>query len=214
MPPKIIFTKEQIIDSAFEIFKKEGIESISVRKLASKLGSSTAPIYTSFNNIQDIKKQLMEKSLILLLSYTEKEYTKGIFLNIGVGMLEFARDYKIVYRTLFINTNEYQYILKEFNEINVQQMKKEKRLDIFGETELRSILETMYVFTHGLASFLCSGMLEDDSKEYFIRMLNEVGGAIMAAYAYKRGSFEEFMNSSEERGCQDEKNYSDKWDSR
>jgi hypothetical protein len=30
MPPKIIFTKEQIIDSAFEIFKKEGIESISV----------------------------------------------------------------------------------------------------------------------------------------------------------------------------------------
>jgi hypothetical protein len=156
----------------------------------------------------------MEKSLILLLSYTEKEYTKGIFLNIGVGMLEFARDYKIVYRTLFINTNEYQYILKEFNEINVQQMKKEKRLDIFGETELRSILETMYVFTHGLASFLCSGMLEGDSKEYFIRMLNEVGGAIMAAYAYKRGSFEEFMNSSEERGCQDEKNYSDKWDSR
>ena len=209
MPPKIIFTKEQIIDSAFDIFKDEGIESLSVRKLASRLGSSTAPIYTSFDNIQDIKKQLMKKSLVLLLSYTEKEYTKDIFLNIGVGMLEFASDYKIVYRTLFINTNEYQYILKEFNEINVQQMKKEKMLNIFEESELRGILETMYVFTHGLASFLCSGMLEDDSKEYFIHTLNEVGGAIMAAYAYKNGAFDEFMNNTKERGCPDEKDHSD-----
>lgn len=201
MPPKTVFTKEQIIDSAFEIFKAEGIDSISVRKLAEKLGSSTAPIYTSFKNIQEIKKLLLEKSLKNLLTYTEKEYTEDIFLNMGVGMLEFARDYKIVYRTLFINTNEYQYILKEFNDKNLQQMKKNKNLGIFDDSELRGILDKMYIFTHGLASFLCADMLEDDSIEHFIWTLNEVGAAVIAAAAYRKGVFKEFINGSKERGC-------------
>lgn len=197
MPPKSIFTKDQIIDSAFEIFKQEGIENLSVRKLAIKLGSSTAPLYTSFQNIQEIKEQVLDKSLKILLSYTDKEYTANIFLNIGIGMLEFARDYKMVYRTLFINTNEYQYILKEFNNRNLQQMKKVKCLALFDESGMKSILEEMFVLTHGLASLLCADMLEDDSKEYFIRILDEAGGAIMAFTAYKRGLFEEFMKASD-----------------
>lgn len=202
MPPKIIFTKEQIIDAAFEIFTEDGIDSISVRKLAAKLNSSTAPIYTSFVNIQEIKKLLMEKSLNLLLSYTEKEYTEDIFLNIGVGMLEFAREFKIVYRTLFIDTNEYHYILNEFNDKNLLQMKKEKNLGLFEESELKSILEMMHIFTHGLASLLCAGMLRDESTEYFVSILHEAGGAVMGLAAYKKGAFEKYMQFSGKGGCE------------
>ncbi|HCF51225.1 MAG TPA: TetR/AcrR family transcriptional regulator, partial [Syntrophomonas sp.] len=34
MGPKIKFTKEQIIDAAFEIAKAEGIDNITMRKIA------------------------------------------------------------------------------------------------------------------------------------------------------------------------------------
>jgi AcrR family transcriptional regulator len=201
MPPKTIFMKDQIIESAFEIFKEEGIDSLSVRKIALKLGSSTAPVYTCFANIEEIKKLVMEKSLAELLTYTEKEYTKDIFLNIGVGMLEFARSNKKVYRDLFVNTNEYHYILKAFNEKNLLQMRKVNQLDIFEEADLRGILEKMCIYTHGLATFLCSGMLDDDSREFLINTLNEVGGSVMAMYALRKGVFEQFMNSAFEGSC-------------
>lgn len=37
MPPRTKFSKEAIIDAAFEIAKTEGIDSISVRKVADQL---------------------------------------------------------------------------------------------------------------------------------------------------------------------------------
>lgn len=192
MPPKTIFTKEQIIDAAFDIFKDEGIESLTVRKLAGRLNSSTAPIYTSFGNVEDIKKQLMDKALILLLEYTEKEYTQDIFLNIGMGLLEFAKEYKIVYRTLFMGNNKYQHILKEFNERNILQMKKEKYLSLFEKNDLVTVLDMMFIYTHGIAALLCAGMLEDESREYFKSTLAEMGYCVVGSFAYRRGLAEQF----------------------
>lgn len=48
MAPKKKFTKDQIIDAAFEIARTEGIEFITIRKVAEKLGGSIAPIYVNF----------------------------------------------------------------------------------------------------------------------------------------------------------------------
>ena len=37
MPPKKKFSKEQIVDKAFEIAKTEGIDSITARRIAEEL---------------------------------------------------------------------------------------------------------------------------------------------------------------------------------
>jgi AcrR family transcriptional regulator len=191
MPPKTVFTKEQIIETAFEIFREEGIENLSVRKLAARMNSSTAPIYTSFENVDQIKEQLLEHALDILTEYTEKEYTGDAFLNIGLGLLEFARDYRTIYRKLFMEDNRYQYILKKFNERNLVQMKKSDHLKCFDDADLASMLEKMSVYTQGLAAMLCAGMLEDECHEYFLKELGEMGFCVISAYAFKRGHTEE-----------------------
>lgn len=40
MPPKKKFSEEQIIDAAFEIAKTEGMDSITIRKVAFQMGLS------------------------------------------------------------------------------------------------------------------------------------------------------------------------------
>ncbi len=200
MPPKIVFTKEQIIETAFQIFREEGIDGVTVRKLAARMNSSTAPIYTSFKNIDEIKKRMMEHALELLTSYTRKEYTPDLFLNAGIGMLEFARDYKLLYRRLFIENNTYKYLFEEFIERVLVQMKKVSALSIFSEEDMRTILNKMGIFTHGLASFLCAGMLEDESTEYFMKELGECGYCIIGGWAAHRGLNIEFEPKFRE-GC-------------
>ena len=51
MPKKVLFSKELILDKSFELFKEEGIESISARNVAKMLDSSPAPIYLSLIHI-------------------------------------------------------------------------------------------------------------------------------------------------------------------
>ena len=44
MPPKVKITKENIVETAIELIKKEGEVSLNARSIASSLGCSTQPI--------------------------------------------------------------------------------------------------------------------------------------------------------------------------
>ena len=57
MPTKIKISKDMILDTAFEIVKKDGIEKLSNRELANKLNCSIRPIYYQFKNVEELKKE-------------------------------------------------------------------------------------------------------------------------------------------------------------
>ncbi|MGN1327583.1 MAG: TetR/AcrR family transcriptional regulator, partial [Clostridia bacterium] len=56
MPTKIRISKDMILDAAFEIVRKEGIEKLSNRELANKLKCSIRPIYYQFENVEEMQK--------------------------------------------------------------------------------------------------------------------------------------------------------------
>ena len=62
MPPKSKCTREQIIETAFEMVRSEGLSSLKARRLAKELGTSTAPIFTAFNSIEEIRDEVVKKS--------------------------------------------------------------------------------------------------------------------------------------------------------
>lgn len=198
MPRDGLFTVEEIIAAAFQIFAEEGLHSISARRIAASLKCSTAPVYTVFSSMDELKAMLVDKALSILLDYTAKKYTPYIFLNIGVGMLEFAKDYGFVYRALFLEGNAHERILNEYTHRNLQLMKKDQSLEVFGEEELRSILQKLTVHTHGLAALICAKMLPITTRDCFIETLRDVGGDIICATALKQGKLEEYLNCKPE----------------
>jgi hypothetical protein len=36
----------------------------------------------------------------------------------------------------------------------------------------------MWIFTHGFASLICVGLIEEDSDQFIIGMMNKVGSAV------------------------------------
>ena len=50
MGASLKITKDKILDSAFDIVRKEGIEVVSNRKIAENLNTSIRPIYYQFKN--------------------------------------------------------------------------------------------------------------------------------------------------------------------
>lgn len=69
MPPRKQITEEQIIETAFQMVQKKGIDSLSVRNLATELNCSTQPIYFSFQDMSTLKNILGQKA---------KEYMKKL----------------------------------------------------------------------------------------------------------------------------------------
>ena len=63
MPKPTTITQEIIIETAFEMVRKEGFGVLSARNIAKQIGCSTQPIYWSHKNMGDLKAEICKKSL-------------------------------------------------------------------------------------------------------------------------------------------------------
>ena len=178
MAPKQSITKEEIIEAAFAIVRQKGMSSLTARNIAKKLGISTRPVYSHFSSMKDLQKEAMSKARELMLAYVAKPYTNCAFLNMGTGAAFFARDHKALYKLLFMENKDFKDLVKEFHFDLRRQMKKDERFTRMTQKQRDDLLNKMWIFTHGLASFICVGLMEEDSDLFIIETMNKVGSAV------------------------------------
>lgn len=185
MTKPIQFDRQAVLNAAFDIFRTEGLGALSVRKIALAAGSSTAPIYSCFSGIDEIREALLEDALDRLIQYTEVTYTKNNFLNTGVGVLELAKQYPIVYRTIFMENEKGRDLFRKLFEANRKQMQGTAFLSSLTEAACDTVLDKLSVYTHGLAALICAGILENTDTEHLIALLDETGEDIIRAAVYR-----------------------------
>jgi AcrR family transcriptional regulator len=166
MGPKIKFTKEYIIDIAFELAKTEGIDSITMRKIAEKMGSSVAPIYVNFKNNDELIKALIERIINVSQQLLLEESTGNPFQDMGRASLRFATEYSVLFRELVMKNNN---CMKDYDEKIIPsliiEMKKDPELEDFAEDELKTILLKMRIFQLGLSIMVANDLLSENYNE-------------------------------------------------
>lgn len=188
MPPKNKFTKEQIIETAFEIAKEEGIDSITIRKIADNLGSSIAPIYVNFKDVEELKEAVISKIYEIGNSILQEQNTGNVFLNIGIASVKFAKDYSVIFKDLILKNNGYldNYDEQLGNNI-IQEMKKDEDLKEFSEEELKTLLMKMQVFQAGLSMMATNESFALKlTDEKIIEMLSDTGEDIVNGMKNRR----------------------------
>ena len=188
MPPKNKFTKEQIIETAFEIAKEEGIDSITIRKIADNLGSSIAPIYVNFKDVEELKEAVISKIYEIGNSILQEQNTGDVFLNIGIASVKFAKDYSVIFKDLILKNNGYldNYDEQLGNNI-IQEMKKDEDLKEFSEEELKTLLMKMQVFQAGLSIMATNESFALKlTDEKIIEMLSDTGEDIVNGLKNRR----------------------------
>ena len=164
MGPKVKFTKEQIIDTAFGIAQTEGFDSITMRKIAEKLGSSVAPIYVNFKNVDELNEALIERIMSISGQLLMEEDTGSPFRDMGNASLRFAMEYSVIFRDLVIKNGKYmQGYDEKMMPVLIEEMQKDPELKGFTIDELKTILLKMRIFQLGLSIMAANGLLP---KEY------------------------------------------------
>lgn len=189
MAPKKKFTKQQIIDAAFEIARNEGISQITIRKVAEHLGSSIAPIYVNFKSVEELTDAVTLKIVEVSQQILMEESSGNPFHDIGVASLRFAREYP----QLFWDLIQHQNKLTENYDENmgdelIQQMKGDEHLKGLSDEELMNILLKMRIFTTGLSIMVAGGLLPKEfSEEMGVELLDSMArDVVMSAYLRKQ----------------------------
>ena len=103
MPPKVRFRKEEIAAAALEIARKQGIDAVTAREVAKKLGVSVGPIFTWYETMEQLKADVHAQARHLYREYIERGLAGPVpFLGVGQQYLRFAKDEPELYRLLFL----------------------------------------------------------------------------------------------------------------
>lgn len=72
MPPKARFSKEEIVSMALQITREHGIGAVTARELGARLGSSARPIFTVFQNMEEVNGEVVKAARLLYGQYINK----------------------------------------------------------------------------------------------------------------------------------------------
>ncbi len=183
MGPKNKFSKEQIIDAAFELAQEEGLDNITMRKIAKQMGSSVAPIYVNFKNNEELRAALIEKIISISHQLLIEESTGDPFYDMGRASLRFAMEYSVLFRDLVLKTNKYmQGYDEKMLPVLIAEMQKDPELNSFSIDELRTILLKMRIFQLGLSVMVANDMLAQEyGKQDLMNLLSSAAHDVVLA---------------------------------
>lgn len=165
MPPKTKFTKEMILEAAFELTRESGIESVNARSLASKLRCSTHPIMYCFDTVDDIRREVRARAERYQTEYIEAEQGNGLSMpQIGANYVRFAAEEKHLFRLLFQSDHfSKQTFLELVGDESVKPLIEhiQERYKL-SEAEAKDEFTARFMLVHGMASMLANNSMVYD----------------------------------------------------
>lgn len=190
MPPKAKFRKEEITAAALDIVRRSGIEGLTARALGVELKSSSCPIFTVFENMEEVQKSVFSAASELYKSYVDKGLLSSpAFKGVGLAYIRFASEEPKLFRLLFMSERE---LIPDIeNVLPIIDGSYDKILssvmDGYGLSEPRAerLYRHLWIYTHGIATLCATNtcrFAQSDTErmltEVFVSLLkSEKGGA-------------------------------------
>jgi AcrR family transcriptional regulator len=171
---KARFSRDEIVDTAFEMVREGGWDGLSVPTLAKNINSSTMPIYSHFKNVSELQDAVYLKAMDFLTNYMSIERTGDKWLDQAVGYARFAAEEKHLFRCLFDGRNPDLQLtnIKKWAKLNRDQLTDYPLFDGLSEEQISTIRYSRFMLVHGYASGIVNGwhgIKEDAELEHFLR---------------------------------------------
>lgn len=184
MPPKPKFSKEEIIDAAYEIVRSQGVEAMTAREVGKKLKSSARPIFTMFKDMSELKEEVTRRAENRLNDYLLKaEDYEPLYKQAIKEFISFANDEPNLFHLIFLSNNTDPVNFEFFN----KDVKREyaRYFDILknhyglSNDEASIIIRHSAIYIYGIGS-MCSAKVCTFNDDQLNELLGQVFMAMMA----------------------------------
>lgn len=154
-------SKEEMIEAAFQLVRKDGLDALTARNLAARIGCSTQPIMYRFPNLAELRDLVCKRADEYHTAYLLADNN---LLGIGLRYIEFAGKETNLFRLLFQSGH--------FDGVNLTDMLEAPEVAQMVEATSRelslpkdaalSAFEALYVAVHGYASLIANNAITYD----------------------------------------------------
>lgn len=152
--------KQRILDAAYKLAVRGGIESLTARNIAKAVNCSTQPIYLEFKNMQDLRNQVLARISDELKSNTlQQNFTGEPLIDLDLSYLYFAKEHVDLFRAMFVDGKfGNQMIVDTLMGLVLEKFKQQFDAEQFSEERLNHIVISNWIAATGLATLLINKM--------------------------------------------------------
>lgn len=157
MPPKAKINKEMILNIVLTITRETGFHTVNARSIANKLQCSTRPIFTCYENMEELKSEFLPFAYEYYLQYVD-EYSNSEnispYLLLPLSYIAFAQEETHLFKLLFVNDMDLN--MAETTDF-YKEPDNEKRARSFSDAvgigleRAKVIFLDLFLYTHGIA---------------------------------------------------------------
>lgn len=186
MPPKAKFTKDEIVEAALSIVRTNGFSSLTARALGGKLGSSSRPIFTVFQSMEEVHLAVIEAAKKIYLQYVERGLSEEIqFKGVGTQYILFAVNEPKLFQLLFMKEKEdipdLSRVLPMIDD-NYENILFSIQKGYCVDCVLaQKLYHHLWIYTHGIATLCATKMcrftgeqIQDMMTEVFVSLLKNI----------------------------------------
>ncbi len=97
-------SKQKILETAYKIAIRDGIEALTARNIAKAVHCSTQPIYLEFSNMADLRCHVLTKiSTELKAKALQQHYTGEPLIDLDLSYISFAKNHIGLFKAMFID---------------------------------------------------------------------------------------------------------------
>lgn len=178
MPPQAKFSREEIIEAALSLIRAEGMENLTSRALGTRLGSSARPIFTVFQNMEEVQQAVMEAAREIYNEYVKKGLSEELaFKGVGKQYIFFSINEPKLFQLLFMTEHgqapSLSGVLPSIDENYEQILSSIQQPYGMGKHAAEKLYRHMWLYTHGIAT-LCATKMCSFTGEEISEMMTEV----------------------------------------
>ncbi len=183
MPPKPKCTREEIIAAALEVVSQSGMQSLTAKSLGHALHTSTTPIFTVFNSMQEIQTAVRPAAMARFETYAHKAGAHmPLFKQVGMQMILFAKEEPWLYQLLFMSHNNevhsFEDIYAHLGSVAEECLAAIQHDYGLSAAEAKTLFEHSWIHTFGIGTLCATGMC-NLSEEQISQMLTQDFTAMM-----------------------------------
>ena len=183
MPPKVRISKQDIVDTAVQLTRTTGIQSVNARTVAAMLQCSTQPIFSNFSSMDELHQAVFQQANQLYSIYTENEIKSGrypTYKATGMAYIRFAKEERELFKLLFMRDRLSSPVPDDIGVTSQVESIIRNTTGLNGDTAKLFHLE-MWAYVHGIATMFATGYL-DPEWELVSKMITDAYQGLRKQY--------------------------------
>ena len=155
MPPKVRFTREEIIRAALDITRESGPEALTARSLAARLDCSAKPIFGLFRSMDEVQQEVLKAGYQFYGEAIARAMESGEYPPYkasGMAYIDFARREKHLFRLLFMRNRSQEEVTRQLGDDAEPLLDLIQRAAGLSRESARLFHLEMWIYVHGIAS--------------------------------------------------------------